>query len=169
MEELLGIDWTPFISYIETQYPGAMPYLRAAFLLIPIVGWILTFMRKFLPTPGTQYPMVSDDELKGKISPRLFRLLNKWIMVYNQLLLICNWFCKTTIYSGIYRILTLFATGDVKEFFGKAEADLSKSITIPKPYDNTKDELPTPANTDKPGPKPTDPKTPAPPTDKAAS
>lgn len=121
MNTATNMDWTPFVSYIEESFPGAMPYIHAIFIIIPVVGVILGFVLKILPKPGTVIGALTDDSLKGKLPESWFSKIDKPTQFINNLIVLMNWWLSTSIYRLFYQIVCYLA------------ADFSKS----KPVDTT--------------------------------
>ena len=126
-----AIDWSPFITYIDTEYPGAVPYIHALFILVPIFGWVCWMAIKILPVPNSVTPPLSDDTLKGKIPPAWYNTLHRPVVWLNQIITIMNWVVTLSLYRMLYTAITFFATD-----LGKSKKLDNQDTTIssPPPY-----------------------------------
>ena len=135
MNAALGMDWTPFISYIEEAYPSAMPYIRAIFIIIPVVGAVLSFVLKLLPKPSTVIGAISDDNLRGVLPEAWFTKIDKPTRFINNLIVVMNWWLATSIYRVFYHIVCYLAA----DFSKSKPNDVPTTISIPEAYDKPSD------------------------------
>ena len=124
-------EWSPFISYIDTRYPGAAPYIHALFILIPILGWICWMLTRLLPAPDTVLNTITDDSLKGAIPDSWYAHIDKPVVWCNQVIAVANWVIKQSFYRHFYNLINFFAADFSK---GKRLGDSSVGISIPPPY-----------------------------------
>lgn len=134
MLSLSTVDWSPFITYIDTTYPGAIPYLHALMLIIPFIGWLCWLLMKVLPPPGSTISTISDDELKQKIPQNWYNRIDKPVQWINQLIVVINWILRQSLYRGLFHIIVSCAADFGKKKSKEEIDDIRKDITIPAPY-----------------------------------
>ena len=105
-----GFDLFSVLDLLVQEFPSLDNFVHVILPIVMGVFTLLSMISKIMPAPGTVYPIPDVSDLQaelGQDGPKFFLKLAK---MTRAVVIMINWFIRTSLYALIYRVLTLSAS-----------------------------------------------------------